>query len=176
MAAPKIRRATLTDATAIAEVHVASFKAVHRGLLPLAEITVERREALWREVLGRSGGDGFALVATRAGSVAGFCHLATPARDPDCGALTAEVTAIYVEPQRWRTGIGGALLGSAIDELGADWRELILWVLEESRRARSFYAASGFVADGAEKTHARSGRREVRLRARLPGHGPPAAY
>ena len=176
MAAPKVRRATLTDATAIAEVHVASFKAAHRGLVPLADVTVERREAGWRDVLARTQADGFVLVAERDDRVAGFCHLATPSRDADRGAGTAELTAIYVDPRQWRSGLGGALMRSAIDELTGRWRELTLWVLAPNHRARSFYAAFDFVADAAEKTHGPSGRREVRLRAPLPGHGPPAAY
>ena len=168
MSAVAVRRATSADATAIAELHVASFKAAHRGLLPLDHTTVERREVVWRDILAAAASEGFALVAEQCHHVIGFCHLATPSRDPDANAETAELTSIYVAPQQWRSGAGAALLGAAIDELIASgWRELTLWVLAANDRARAFYAGLGFEPNGEEKAHERSGQRELRLRLLL---------
>ena len=165
MTAAAIRRATAADATPIAEVHVASFKEAHRGLVPLDQTTVERREVVWRDILDAAASDGFALVAERESRVVGFCHLATPSRDPDANAGQAELTSIYVAPEQWGRGTGAALLGRAIDELvGRGWREVTLWVLAANDCARAFYSAFGFEPDGAAKTHERSGQSEVRFR------------
>ena len=151
--------------TAIAGVHVASFVAAHRGLIPLDQVTVQRREAAWREILVAPPGDGATLVAELEGRVVGFCHLATSGRDADADHATAELTAIYVDPKEWRSGTGTALLDAALEDLGAGgWKELTLWVLAANDRARSFYEASGLATDGVEKTHQSSGQLEVRLR------------
>ncbi len=163
-----IRRAAPADVAAIADVHVASFKAAHLGLVPLDHVTVERRKAAWRDLLTAAPTEGFTFVAEREGRVVGFCHVATPSRDADADPATAELTSIYVAPEDWRGGAGGALLGAAIDHLRAcQWQELTLWVLAPNDRARSFYSALAFGPDGAEKTHEPSGQREVRLRLAL---------
>ncbi len=161
-----IRRATSADAGAIAEVQVACFAVWDR--VPVDQTTVERREVVWHDILATAASDGFALVAERESRVVGFCHLATPSRDPDANAGAAELTSIYVAPQQWRRGTGAALLGGAIDELVATgWREVTLWVLAANDRARAFYSAFGFEPDGAEKMHERTGQWEVRLRRLL---------
>jgi ribosomal protein S18 acetylase RimI-like enzyme len=59
------------------------------------------------------------------------------------------VYAIYVLPAAWRSGVGRALLATAVTE----WRRrrvksLVLWVLEGNTRGRAFYEAMGWVADG----------------------------
>ncbi len=169
VSAPAIRRATPTDAAAIAEVHVASFKAAHRGLVPLDHVTVERREAAWRAILAAAPSDGFTLAAEREGQVVGFCHVATPSRDPDVDPATAELTSIYVAPGQWRAGTGAALLDAALSQLvTGGWHELTLWVLAANDRARSFYGAFDLTPDGGQKRHEPSGQYEVRLRLRLP--------
>jgi hypothetical protein len=48
-----IREATMADVAAIARVHVESWRATYKGLLPdgyLANLTYEQREPLWREI------------------------------------------------------------------------------------------------------------------------------
>jgi GNAT superfamily N-acetyltransferase len=60
-----------------------------------------------------------------------------------------EIYAIYVMPEAWRSGVGGALLSTAVDH----WREsgvtaLVLWVLEANSAGRAFYEAMGWQPDG----------------------------
>jgi len=97
------------------------------------------------------------LVATDAGVVGGFCSLLV-SRDGDASAGTGEIATLYVDPDRWRSGFGSALLTAAVDvarERG--FGALSLWVLATNSAARAFYEAHGFSADGREKTDSRLG-------------------
>lgn len=166
----EVRRAVPEDAAAIAAIHVRSSEVAYRGLLPdevLARHSVEQRERFWRETL--TGGDAPAVfVAERDGAVVGFCAVAAPSRDEDAGDNVAELVAIYVNPDVWRAGVGGALMDVALDELRrGGWRSVTLWVLAENGPARTFYSRFGFEPDGAETVHERSGQEEIRLRALL---------
>jgi len=83
--------------------------------------------------------------------VCGFCHTG-PARDEDTTDDTGEIYAVYVTEQVVGRGAGGALIRRALQELASlGYREVILWVLRENRRARSVYEHTGFALDGAEK-------------------------
>jgi hypothetical protein len=56
----QIRRAAVEDARAIAVIHVAASQAAYRGLIPdehMAAFTVERREAIWLEILTTADAD-----------------------------------------------------------------------------------------------------------------------
>ena len=70
----------------------------------------------------------FTLVAERATEPVGFCSMTTPSRDDDAAETTCEVAAIYVAPQAWRTGVGSALLATALHDVRQDrWHEVTLW-------------------------------------------------
>jgi GNAT superfamily N-acetyltransferase len=62
----------------------------------------------------------------------------------------AHVSAMFVDPGRWRQGIAGALLGDAVAAMGAaGFGSAQLWT-PEGAPARRFYEASGWtVVDGA---------------------------
>jgi GrpB-like predicted nucleotidyltransferase (UPF0157 family)/ribosomal protein S18 acetylase RimI-like enzyme len=167
-----VRRARSDDAAGIAEVHVHAWQAAYRGLLPdplLDGLSVSEREESWRSLLEEEG-DWLTFVAEDgAGGLAGFCSAAIPNQDQETGEGTAEIGAIYVDPGRWREGIGGALLSAALAALRErGWREVVLWVLPENRAALAFYDRFGFAIEvGVEKREERSGRLVVRLRADL---------
>jgi ribosomal protein S18 acetylase RimI-like enzyme len=171
MTVTSVRRAGVQDAAAIALVNVRSWQAAYRGLVSdsvLDALSVEEREVRWRERLERDEGTSFTLVAEHDAAVAGFCTVSVPSGDDDAGELTAEVGAIYVEPDLRREGLGSTLLTAALDRLRADgWREATLWVFAENDVAREFYGRFGFAPDRAEKTHERTGQTVVRLRASL---------
>ena len=171
MTSIRVRRASVEDARAIAEIHVRSWRAAYRGLVPdavLEELSVEQRERSWGALLDEGGSSAFTLVAERERRLVGFCSVATPSRDDDAGARTCEVAALYVEPDLRRTGIGGALLEAALaDVRAAEWRSVTLWLLAGNDSARAFYERFGFAPDGAGKANERLGRPEARLRAEL---------
>lgn len=169
----KVRHATANDVPGIAEIHVRSWQAAYRGILPdslLDSLSVPEREKSWNALLKDGGDRWLTLVAERPGGVlAGFCSVATPSRDEGAGEATAEIGALYVDPEHWREGHGRAMLKAAFRELGEQgWRDVILWVLPENEPALAFYKRFGFAIEhGVEKREERSGRPVIRLRAAL---------
>ena len=131
------------------------WQAAYRDILPgdfLDGLSVAAREVAWRTVL-ESDEDGAApsWLAERNGRPIGFLA-AGPPRDEDVQLPAAEVYALYVLPEEWGGGAGGALLAGAVDH----WRavgvtRLVLWVLEANERARAFYEAQGWRPDGASQ-------------------------
>lgn len=105
-------------------------------------LDLERDTARNAERLSARPGKQVWLVAERNGAVVGFV-LAGP-RDFDAGSDEAEVYAIYVGDEHQRAGIGRALLAEAarrLDSLGL--RGLLIWVLRENAKGRSFYECMG---------------------------------
>lgn len=153
-----IRQATLDDVPPIAQLHVVAWQVAYRGCIPdsyLDGLDPQRRALGWQDFLCDSAK--VLLVALRDQGVAGFVAL-VPSRDPDARPETAEIAALYVDPQCWRAGHGSALLDAAVQAARArDYRDLTLWVLASNHRARSFYEARGFARDGQEKTDERPG-------------------
>jgi GNAT superfamily N-acetyltransferase len=76
-----------------------------------------------------------------------------PARDDDAEPASAgELAAIYLVPELWGTGLGRELMASGLSALcDAGFGEATLWVLDTNSRARRFYEAAGWHADGAVK-------------------------
>ena len=163
----RIREAEEDDVPGIAEVHVRSWQAAYRGVLPddlLDGLSVAEREESWRAILDEGGDRWLTLVAAdAAGNLVGFCSVATPSREEKAAA---EIGALYIDPHRWRQGAGSALLSATLEELSRQgWSEVILWVLPENEAALAFYDRFGFAVEkGVEKLEERSGHRVVRLR------------
>ncbi len=172
MTSTSVREATPEDARAIAEVHVRAWRAAYQAIVPaelLDDLSVSLREDGWRSILSDPEPVAFTLLAEDPdGAVAGFCSIALPSRDEDAGERTAEIAAVYVDPSRWGSGVGRALLEQALERLRAEgWSEATLWVFRRNAQGRAFYARLGFALDGATRTHEASGATEVRMRAAL---------
>lgn len=172
----EVRRARLADAAKIAAVHVASWREGYRGLIPQdyldgldpAVWTARRIHRLERIDWSR---EGCFVVSGDNGALAGFTHVG-PTRDDDSDPATAgEVYAIYLAPGAWGKGLGRELMAAGLTQLAqCGYRAATLWVLESNARARRFYAAAGFEADGAVKVDDSRGvpLHEVRYRRSLP--------
>jgi GNAT superfamily N-acetyltransferase len=167
-----IRAATIADAHEIAEVHVASWKAAYRGLIPdsvLDGLSVPKRAEMWQRIIAEQKFQ--LLVAEHNDRIVGLVNFGS-ARDPDAVlGLTGEILAIYVDPNRWHEGIGRELLEAALSELkSAGFNEATLWVLDANSRARVFYDRVGFSVDGATQSEGVGGNakiQEVRYRRPL---------
>jgi GNAT superfamily N-acetyltransferase len=153
-----VRRAALNDAPAIAAVHIASWRAAYRGLMPdqvLDELSLEARERDWRGWLSEGGAREFTLVAERDGTPVAFCTLEMPAREEDEPDDVAAIPALYADPEAFGTGAGAALMAAALEALGeAGYREVILWMLKGNGRPRPSTSATdgGVTAAGVEAT------------------------
>jgi ribosomal protein S18 acetylase RimI-like enzyme len=168
----RIRKASSGDVSLIAQVHVRSWQAVYRGILAdelLDDLKVTEREESWRALLSDSGERWLALVAEDSGGPIGFCSVATPSRDEEADEATAEIGALYVDPDHWREGAGRAMLLATLSELREKgYRDVVLWVLPENQPALAFYERFGFaLEEGVEKREERSGRTVIRLRVAL---------
>ena len=150
-----MRVATGADALAVADVHIRAWRVAYAGLLPAHELdALDPRERAQRyDFDNRSPGAARTFVALRDDRIAGFatcgCEDGTP------GATRGELRALYIDPDRWREGLGLRLLHRAeahLRELG--FEEAVLWVLIGDERAERFYAAHGWRAD-AERRHER---------------------
>ena len=156
---PRIRGATPEDAPEIATVHAAARRALFQGHLPPRLLDRPPRDVLLTLWQGWLTSPAFhTLVAPRpadadpAPALAAFCTWA-PASEADLASPKgAELRTLYVHPDLWNLGLGSALLERAMTQAAAaGHRRMILWTLAVNRRARRFYEARGFLADGAHK-------------------------
>ncbi|WFE34320.1 GNAT family N-acetyltransferase [Micromonospora sp. WMMD975] len=182
---PTIRREEPDDAEAIARVHVHGWRAGYAGIMP-EEVLRRLNPAAWaqrRRDLGTADPEHpfTTLVAEDDGVVTGFTTFGPYRNNQDRGDLdpaNGELVAIYLEPARWGSGTGPALLAAARAGLAErGWREYRLWVLADNARARRFYERAGHSPDGEETAYPvplHGGRapvllRELRYTARLDG-------
>lgn len=149
-----VRPAKLSDAEAIATINVAAWQAGYRGLIP--DVVLDTLEAAQR-VQGRRAwlaedpGEQRHWVACVAATVVGYADTG-PARDDDLPRGTAEVYTLYLDPAHWGTGAGRVLFAHAVSDLaGRGFGRVVLWVIDGNARARRFYEAAGWAADGASK-------------------------
>lgn len=124
--------------------HVDTWRSTYRGHFPdtlLDGLDLERWTAQRERRLREAAADEVNIVAERGGEVVGFA-MAGPARETDPGM--GEVYAIYVRDGAQRSGVGAALLAEAarrLDALGQ--RGMLIWVLRENAKGRSFYERMG---------------------------------
>ncbi len=140
-----LNRAAPEDARGIAQLHVATWQAAYKDIVPadyLAALSVAAREAMWSESISRNVPD--ILVAKENGAIVGFVAFG-PCRDEGAPARQAEIWAIYVAPPHWSAGIGRRLWLAAREHLVRQgYQSVSLWVLAHNTRATQFYLAAGF--------------------------------
>ncbi len=162
-----IRAATVDDAQAIAELHVRSWQSAYRGHFPdayLEALSVADRLELWTAVTAKQPPR--VGVSAAADGICGFVSL-SGSRDDDATATLGEINAMYVDPSRWRAGIGSALMRWALEQATArDWAALTLWVLRDNSGARAFYEAFGWRLDGRTQVDTIGGTEAVEVRYR----------
>jgi GNAT superfamily N-acetyltransferase len=163
-----VREATPEDAEAIVSVTAEGWRQGYREIVApekLASLPIER----WRHQVGvglrRPVDDSFTYVAEIDGEFAGYCYVAAPSREARLDREVAELVAMYVDPGRWREGVGRALMGAVLGRLeDMQYGEAVLWTFKENERAIAFYERHGWRRDGAEQIHPRSGEPVVRMR------------
>lgn len=131
----RLRPADMADAAGIAEVHRLS-RASYYGVPPGP---AGERDGMWRELLGQPGRS--TLVAESASGTRGFMSSIT-LDGPD---RELELTALYVLPDDFGSGVGAALHAEFRQELGT-CRNGRLEVWAGNRRAIDFYVRRGWRA------------------------------
>jgi len=165
-----IRTARPEDALAVARVHVRSWQAAYRGLIPQAYLDSLKPE-VWAAKYGFQRTDPdrpTTLVAVDDVGIRGLA-MTGPTRDEDIPNL-GELLAIYVDPEHWDSGVGRLLATAAREQLSRDgFTEAALWVLDGNARARRFYERDGWTLDGGRQTKTVAGiaLHEVRYRRKL---------
>jgi GNAT superfamily N-acetyltransferase len=173
---PSVRTATVADAADLSGVHVRSWQAAYRALLPQDYLDGLDQNFVgaerWQQRLrttdwARAG----VVVAVPGPELVGFARFG-PSRDEDAdSAMVGEIISIYVIPEAWGQGLGKRLMSSALAGLTtAGYAQATLWVLDSNARARQFYERGGWKPDGAEKRSESWGfpLQEVRYRRQLP--------
>ena len=87
------------------------------------------------------------LIALDDAKVVGFVSYGD-FRDSDTRA--GEIFALYVLKEYYGKGVGQQLMQAAFAGL-VSYPEIVLWVLEDNKRAIAFYEKMGFIFDGQEK-------------------------
>ena len=162
-----IRPATRDDAPAVAgishrgwTVDYAPF--VEARLLPTAE-----DPGAWAERLSHPRYR--TLVWEEDGTVLGFVSAGPTEPVDEEPDGTGIVLALYIDTPAQGRGIGGTLLGAALDGLRADgMHQAILWTFVDNARARGFYEHCGWTPEPwAVEPHDRVKALELRYRKAL---------
>lgn len=148
----KIRPLTEADIDQAAAVHVRGWQIGYAGIVPdvyLAGLDPAARAQGYRERGAPR------VVAETHGRIAGIADFGPyrPDNDEGSDSRMGELYAIYVDPDHWGEGVGGALIDAVKATLAADgFADMRLWVLTDNRRARRFYERHGMRPDGATQS------------------------
>jgi GNAT superfamily N-acetyltransferase len=148
-----LRPAEPEDATAVARVHIRSWQAAYRSILPADYLDNLRPEDRARQYdfVTRDPLKPQTILASEEGVILGFAAT-MPSRDAELKDH-GELCALYVDPDHWGRGIGVALISAAranLFELG--FRKAFLWILAGNIRAHRFYQIDCWAPDGVRKT------------------------
>ena len=138
-----VRPVTLSDVEAIAALHVQSWRASYRGILPDAFLdgpVEDERVSHWLELMDSAGCGRVILTAETDDGTAGFVSVAPSGED----GFDAYIEHIHVRPDLKGSGIGRRLLAEAVDKLIAmGCGSAYLLVFEGNRQAIRFYERLG---------------------------------
>lgn len=168
-----IREADVSDAAAIARVHVDCWRTTYAGIVPedyLANLSYSQREQIWHAALSASESPSFVYVAEdTTGEVVGFAS-AGQERSGQV-AYKGELYAIYILASYQRRGIGRRLTQAVAKRLvEAGIHSMLVWVLADNP-FRAFYEALGgqqvteqeIAIGGAKLMEVAYGWRDVRI-------------
>lgn len=142
-----IRSAVPDDALAVATVHVRAWQQGFKDLLPADYLAkLEPADRARRYTFGiTDGSKPQTIVALIDDAIVGFATT---------GIVEGEALlhALYVDPDRWGSGVGRALIAEAKQDLRKTGkREAFLWSMVGNTRADRFYTADGWKLVGEPK-------------------------
>jgi ribosomal protein S18 acetylase RimI-like enzyme len=158
-----IRRATLADAAALAQVHEATWRETYIGLMSeqmLDALTADARTEAWRRILsGETGYLATTYVAAGADELVAFASCGEQ-RNQHFAAVgyAGEFAAVYVLKTAQRRGLGVGLMTTMMRDLeDRGLTGFTLWVPRDNFPARSLYEQLGGVLIGQRKDDGRHG-------------------
>jgi L-amino acid N-acyltransferase YncA len=149
-----IRPGTAADAPAIARVHVDSWRAAYRGILPagyLDQLDAASLARHWSQQIQARPAD-VLVVCSPDDTVVGFAVVSGCTDGPELAGFAGEVRMLYLAPPAIGCGLGAALWRACTAELtrrNHHW--LVVWVLAANRDGRAFYHHQGLRPDGARR-------------------------
>ena len=144
-----IRRATLADAAALAQVHETTWRETYIGLMSeqmLDAHTADARTEAWRRILsGETGYLATTYVAERAGEFVAFGSCGEQRNEAFASAgYAGEFAAVYVLRTDQRRGLGKRLMTAMMTDLTErGLTGFTLWVPRDNIPARSLYEQLG---------------------------------
>ena len=161
--AMNIEKITRDTAAQTSYIYAMSWKTGYKGIIPqsyLDQISLER----WANRLGNEHEDFQAdYIVSDHGKFVATSSI-SKARDTQYRGW-GEIISIYVLPEEFRKGYGRALFSYVTNQLKENgFSQIYLWVLEENQRARAFYEAMGFHANGDRITQNIGGKDLIEVR------------
>lgn len=138
------RKATISDISAIAELHAISWQQNYRGAFSdtyLDKEALDDRMEVWADRLTNPATNQFVCVAEHDNSIVGFvCAFFN-----DSDAYGTLLDNLHVSSAMKGKGIGKQLMGVVADKINLGYAEkgMYLWVLAQNLGACDFYKALG---------------------------------
>lgn len=168
----RVRRATADDAARVVEIRVMSWQHTYRDILPadrLSALSATNPAAVahWAGLAHTAAPTGLFVTVDGDDVPVAFCLVGEVREETDRhpSLRTAELCAIYADPDMVGTGAGGAVHAAAMDHLiSHGFEHAVLWVLEDNKLGRRFYDAHGWQPDGGSTDYEWGGSSAVELR------------
>lgn len=145
-----LRPPDLSDADALANLHVTTWREAYAHLLPQDFFTpeyVRGRHDLWRRILQAPRPEFAIQLAEADGEPIGFAWVGPAvAADAETAPRERQLYAIYVRAAHHGENVGQSLLDATLGSQPA-----MLWVAKNNPRAVAFYRRNGFQFDGVEQ-------------------------
>jgi len=145
----KIRKAVVTDVTAIVTINIKTWKIAYKGIVPQAHLdslSVNDKLPRWTKTINNLKENRkeifVAEISNKNGKeLVGF-SLGGPSHFEDF-KIDGDLHAIYVLPKYWKQGIGTLLFNSVIKFfLSMKFKSMVIWALKENS-AGDFYKKLG---------------------------------
>jgi GNAT superfamily N-acetyltransferase len=143
-----IRLASPSDAPGMAEVHMRSWEAAYKDIVPAAYIREKNaaRPAMYNRIFTDENTDFYVIQLD--GKTVGIMRIAPP-QDEDAGDNTCEIHCLYLHPDVFRMGIGTKAMEFAFNKArGSGKTAMTVWAWDDNVNAVRFYEKCGFIADG----------------------------
>ncbi len=161
-----IRKATISDASRIAEIDVAAERFAYKDFLPeealYKSLRVEDRISRVKKWMSEKLFEIFVFEDDTTGTVKGMMGFGQCGDDDKKNAF--ELHFLYVEPCFSHCGIGSKMI-SFFEQEGKKkgYTEFVIWVLQDNHIGINCYQKNGYSCDGSTKLFQRFNKNEARF-------------